>query len=40
MLWSLLPGEGWDEVTYDAVGINCKKCSTTEYQGADVKYMG
>ena len=23
----------------DAVGINCKKGATTEYQGADVKYM-
>ena len=23
----------------DAVGINCKKCATTENQGADVKYM-
>ena len=25
---------------YDAVGTNCKKGATTEYQGADVKYMG
>ena len=25
---------------HDAVGINCKKGATTEYQGADVKYMG
>ena len=25
---------------HDAVGINCKKCATTENQGADVKYMG
>ena len=25
---------------HDAVGINCKKVATTEYQGADVKYMG
>ena len=24
---------------HDAVGINCKKGATTEYQGADVKYM-
>ena len=24
---------------HDAVGINCKKGVTTEYQGADVKYM-
>ena len=35
MLWWLLPGEGWD-----AVGMNCKKGATTEYLGADVKYMG
>ena len=34
LLW-LSPGEEWD-----AVGINCKNSSTTEYQGADVKYMG
>ena len=25
---------------HDAVGINCKQGATTEYQGADVKYMG
>ena len=25
---------------HDAVGINCKKCATTENQGACVKYMG
>ena len=25
---------------HDAVGINCKKSVTIEYQGADVKYMG
>ena len=25
---------------HDKVGINSKKCSTTENQGADVKYMG
>ena len=25
---------------HDAVGINCKKGATTEYQGAGVKYMG
>ena len=25
---------------HDAVGINCKKGATTEYQGADIKYMG
>ena len=25
---------------HDAVGVNCKKGGTTEYQGADVKYMG
>ena len=24
---------------HDAVGINCEKGSTTEYEGADVKYM-
>ena len=25
---------------HNAVGINCKKGTTTEYQGAAVKYMG
>ena len=25
---------------HDAVGINSKNCATTEYQGADDKYMG
>ena len=25
---------------HDEVGINCKKGATTEYQDADVKYMG
>ena len=25
---------------HDAVGINSKKGATTEYQGADVNYMG
>ena len=25
---------------HDAVGINCKKGATTEYQGADVKDLG
>ena len=35
MLWWLLPGEGWD-----AVGIKCENGVTTEYQGADVEYMG
>ena len=25
---------------HDAVGMNCKKGSTTEYHCADVKYMG
>ena len=25
---------------HDAVGINCKNGVITEYQGADVKYMG
>ena len=24
---------------HDAVGINCKKGATTEYQGADFKFM-
>ena len=32
-------GVGWDAVT-DAVGINCKKGTTSENKGADVKYMG
>ena len=26
--------------SHDAVRINCKKGATTQYQGADVKYMG
>ena len=34
MLWWLSPGEGWD-----AVGINCKMGATTEYQGADCRYI-
>ena len=25
---------------HDAIGINCKKGTTTENQGADVKFMG
>ena len=25
---------------HDAIEINCKKGATTEYQGADVKYIG
>ena len=25
---------------HDAIGINCKKASTTENQGSGVKYMG
>ena len=25
---------------HEAVGINCKKCATTENQGAGVKCMG
>ena len=25
---------------HDAFGINCEKGAATEYQGADVKYMG
>ena len=36
MFWWLSPGEELD----DAVGINCKKGTPTEYQGAEVKYMG
>ena len=39
VLWDLSPGEGWDAV-HDSVGINSKKVATTEYQSADVKYMG
>ena len=35
MLWWLSHGEG-----RDAVGINCKKGTTTENQGSAVKYMG
>ena len=38
MPWWLSPGEGWDAI--NDVGINCKKGATTEYQGADVKYVG
>ena len=26
--------------SHEAVGINCKKGVTSEYQGADVEYMG
>ena len=25
---------------HDSVGINCKKSATTEYQDADIKYIG
>ena len=25
---------------HDAVGINCEKLTTTEYQETDLKYMG
>ena len=32
--------ERGDMPLQDVVGINCKKGTTTEYQGADVKYMG
>ena len=39
MRWWLSPGEGWDAVTFDAVGINCKKGAITENQGGDIKYM-
>ena len=40
MLSRSSPGEGSGVPGHDAVGINCKKGATTEYQGADVKYMG
>ena len=40
MLWCLSPGEGWDAVTYDAVGVNCKNGATTETQGAGVSFVG
>ena len=39
-----LPCSGGDHLErsemqfHDAVGINCKKGASTEYQGADVKY--
>ena len=33
------PSVGWDAVTYIAVGVNCKKDTTTEYQGAGAQYM-
>ena len=39
MLWRLSPAEGGMPL-HEVVGINCKKGATTEYQGADVKYMG
>ena len=26
-------------LVHDAVGINCEKGGTTEYQGADVRYL-
>ena len=39
MLCWLSPGEGLMPL-HDAVGINCKKGTTTENQGADVNYMG
>ena len=32
--------EGGGMPLHDAVGINCKKGTTAEYQSADVKYMG
>ena len=38
VLWWLSLGEGWDAL-HDAVGINCKKGTTTENQGADAKSM-
>ena len=39
MLWWLSPGREGIQL-HDAVGINCKKCVTTENQGSGVKYMG
>ena len=33
-------GVGCGMPLHDAVGINCEKGATTEYQGSDVKYMG
>ena len=42
VLWWLSPGCGSDRggmPLHDAVLINCKTGATTEYQGADVKYM-
>ena len=39
MLWWYHLGSG-GMLLHDAVGINCKKGTTTEYQSADVKYMG
>ena len=39
LVWWLSPGEGWGAVN-DSVGINGKKGANTEYQGADIKYMG
>ena len=38
MLWWLSPGEGGMPL-HDAVGIRGKKGVTTEYHGADVKYI-
>ena len=39
VLWWLSHGEGRGPL-HDEVGINCKKCATTENQGSGVKYMG
>ena len=44
--WTALPCSGGYHLerggvlVHDAVGINYKKGATTEYQGADFKYMG
>ena len=45
-IWTALPCSGGYHLErdgmplHDAVGINFKKGATTEFQGADVKYMG
>ena len=44
--WTDLPCAGGYHIErggmplHDAVGINCKDGATSEYQDADVKYMG
>ena len=46
LFWSALPCSGGHHLErggmplHDAVGIHCKNCATTEYQGTDVMYMG